>query len=101
MEIRFPNFLTMILRRLIHPPLGSMGIGILVRTRTSPAPEEVFTFVRALLAGGMFHVADLIGEMLCPDFGVLGELVVPFKGLEAFLFAAIVLDVEALLLITG
>ncbi len=100
-QIPLPNRLAMILRRLIHPPLRSVHIRLLIRTRACPSPEQVLALVGSLRAGAVLHMADLVGEVIGPVLRVGGEVVVPLEGGEVFVLAALVLDVQAGLLVGG
>lgn len=91
-EIPLPDLLAVVLGRLIHPPLRSMRVRVLVRAGGGPRPEEVLALVGALVARGVLHVAYLVGELVGPFLGLGGEVGIPLEGGEGFGFAALVLD---------
>jgi hypothetical protein len=100
-EIPLPDLLAVVFGRLIHPSLRSMRVGVPIGTRGSPCPEEVLALVGALVARGVLHVAYFVGEFVGPFLGFGGEVGIPLEWGEGFGFAALVLDVEALLLVGG
>lgn len=100
-KVTLANLLPVVLGSLVHPALRGVRVRVLVGAGARHTPEEVLALVGALLRGAVLHVADVLGEVVGPLLGFLGEVVVPLEGGEALLLAAVVLDVEALLLIGG
>lgn len=98
-KVALANLLAVVLGSLVHPAVGSVGVGVLVRAGLGPAPEEVLALVRSLVALGVLHVADVLGQVVSPLLGLLAELLVPLERLEVLALAAVVLDLETLLLI--
>ena len=76
-QISLPDRLAVILGRLVHPTLRGVRVGVLERARADPAPEQVFTLIGTLAGGGMFQVADVVGQVGGPFSGVVGEGFVP------------------------
>ena len=98
-QVTLADLLSVVLGRLVHPALRGVGERVLVRSGAGHAPEEVLALVGTLRAGRVLHVADVVRQVVCPRLGVADEVIIPLEGLQAFSFAAVVLDVEAFLLV--
>ncbi len=98
-QVTLADLLSVVLGRLVHPALRGVGERVLVRPGAGHAPEEVLALVWTLRAGRVLHVPDVVRQVVCPRLGVADEIFIPLEGLQAFSFAAVVLDIEGFLLI--
>ena len=94
-QVALTNSLTLILGSFIHPALSGVRLRLFVRPGAGPAPQEVLALLWSLIAGGVLHVSDLLSKVVCPLLGIGREFVIPLKSDKAFVFTAIVLDVES------